>query len=347
MKIFDKVLWVGIVFAALISLSAMYLARMPLMRSLSVSPVVLGMLCGMVFSVLFPGELPESWLRGVSFCSGRLLRLGIILYGFRVTLEGLFSLGRPGLLTALAVVLGIMLIGSLAGRYLFKLDIHSALLIATGCSICGSAAVMAAEPVIRAQRFKSVTAVSVAAVFGTIGMFLYPAVFRMGVSQLSEAQMGLFIGGTVHGVGHVVGAGEAVSVEASKSAIMVKMLRVILLSPTLIILSVLPIKPDGAEADKADKEHKGNKGKRRIAVPWFAFIFLLVIVLNSLVQVPPEILSVLRGWTTFFLTVAMTSLGLQTDFRRFVKSSGAAFSLGLFLFLILVLGGYGLVRGLG
>ena len=341
-KILDRAHWLGIVFASLFALGAMYLSRLSFMRSLAVSPVVLGMLCGMVFSLFFPGELPRPWLKGISFCSKKLLHLGIILYGFRATFEGMFSLGWRGLLTALIVVAGMMIIGSLAGRYLFKLDVHSSLLIATGCSICGSAAVMAAEPIIRAQKFKSVTAVSVIAVFGTIGMFLYPAVFRMGVSGLSESQMALLIGATVHGVGHVVGAAEAVSAEMAKSAILVKMLRVILLSPTLIILSILPIEPDSDGRPEPDK-----KRRRKIAVPWFAFIFLLVIVLNSVVDVPAAILSGLRGWTTFFLTVAMTSLGLQTDFHRFVQSSGAAFSLGLFLFFVLVFGGYGLTLVLG
>jgi len=116
-----------------------------------------------------------------------------------------------------------------------KMDKETSVLIGTGSAICGAAAIMAAEPVIKAPTHKVTTAVATVVVFGTIGLFLYPLFYPyLGSSQY---QFGIYIGSTVHEVAQVVAAAENVRKVTAESAVIVKMTRVMLLVPFLILLS--------------------------------------------------------------------------------------------------------------
>lgn len=334
MKIEQGKIFIGIFFVSVIALVATYISQFNLLKSARIAPTIIGMVCGIGLSPLFTQKLSSSLGSGVRFCSKTLLRLGVILYGFRVTLGGILALGWNNFWLILTLVCAILVIGTFAGRYWFGLDSHSSMLISIGCAICGAAAILALEPVLRAKTYKSVMAVSVIVIFGTSAMFLYPllfrlGLFRLGIFNLTDEQMALFIGSTIHEVAHVVGAGEAVSQEVAKSALIIKMLRVVLLSPALLILGFL---------------NRGDEPKTRISIPWFAVWFFLVIVLHSLVALPPTLLHQIKNLGTFLLTLAMTSLGMQIDFRQLAQSSRKALSLGLFLSLLLFFGGYALVQ---
>ena len=321
--------FIGIFFVSIIAFIAIYISQFSLLKNARIAPTIIGMVCGIGLSPLFTQKLSSSLGPGVRFCSKTLLRLGVILYGFRVTLGGIAALGWNNFWPILTLVCAILVIGTLAGRYWFGLDSHSSMLISIGCAICGAAAILALEPVLRAKTYKSVMAVSVIVIFGTSAMFLYPLLFRLGIFNLTNEQMAMFIGSTIHEVAHVVGAGEAVSQEVAKSALIIKMLRVVLLSPALLILGLL---------------NRGDEPKTRISIPWFAVWFFLVIVLHSLVALPPTLLHQIKNLGTFLLTLAMTSLGMQIDFRQLAQSSRKALSLGLFLSLLLFFGGYALVQ---
>ena len=337
-----KSIFAGLLFVSVPALIATYLSQFSVLQSARIAPTIIGMVFGIGLSPLFTKKLSPSMGSGVHFCSKTLLRLGVILYGFRVTLGGIFSLGWSGFWPVLLLVCSILIIGTLAGRYWFHLDTHSSLLISIGCAICGAAAILALEPVLRAKTYKSVMAVSVIVIFGTTSMFLYPLLFRLGILGLADKQMALFIGSAIHEVAHVVGAGEAVSQEVAKSALIIKMLRVVLLIPVLLVLGFLY---RGEEVSAPKNGTKTSIGKNICqSVPWFAVWFFVVIVFHSLVTVPPLLLEQIRNLGTFFLTLAMTSLGMQIDFRQLAQSSRGALSLGLFLFVILFFGGYTLVR---
>ena len=132
------------------------------------------------------------------------------------------------------------------------MDNDLALLTATGSAICGAAAVLGAEPVVKSEPHKTAVAVSTVVIFGTLSMFIYPILYRAGVFDLTPEQMGLYTGSTLHEVAHVVGAGNAMGKEISDSAIIVKMIRVMLLAPVLLIMSF-------ALARRAVKAIKGDK----------------------------------------------------------------------------------------
>lgn len=313
----------GILLIALFSCAAFYLADTQPARSLSFSPLILGILLGMLYANSLRNHLPETWVPGILFCSKQLLRAGIVLYGFRLTFQSVAAIGIDA-----AVVAGTLLLGVLLGRAL-KMDRDLALLTSTGSAICGAAAVLGAEPVVKAAPHKTAVAVSTVVIFGTVSMFLYPALWRAGILGLTPEQMGLYTGATLHEVAHVVGAGNAMGAEIADGAVIVKMIRVMMLAPVLLVMSLL-----------LARRTKGGAGRAKVTIPWFAFGFLAVIGFNSLDLLPEAAVAGINSFDTFLLTMAMTALGTETSIDKFRQAGAKPFVLAGLLYVWLVAGGY-------
>ena len=148
-----------------------YIAEIPFVKSLSFSPLIVGIVLGMLYANSLRNRLPETWVPGIKFCTKQILRTGIVLYGFRLTLGQVAQVGLPAIVTDLIVVCGTIGLGLLLGR-LLKVDRDTTLLTATGSAICGAAAVLGAEPVVKGEGHKTAIAVSTVVIFGTIAMFL-------------------------------------------------------------------------------------------------------------------------------------------------------------------------------
>ena len=322
----------GILLIALFSCAAFYLADTQPARSLSFSPLILGILLGMLYANSLRNHLPETWVPGILFCSKQLLRAGIVLYGFRLTFQSVAAIGAPAIGIDAAVVAGTLLLGVLLGRAL-KMDRDLALLTSTGSAICGAAAVLGAEPVVKAAPHKTAVAVSTVVIFGTVSMFLYPALWRAGILGLTPEQMGLYTGATLHEVAHVVGAGNAMGAEIADGAVIVKMIRVMMLAPVLLVMSLL-----------LARRTKGGAGRAKVTIPWFAFGFLAVIGFNSLDLLPEAAVAGINSFDTFLLTMAMTALGAETSIEKFKRAGAKPFLLAGLLYLWLLGGGYLLSR---
>lgn len=328
----------GVLLIALFSCSAFYIADIPFVKNLSFSPLIVGIILGMIYANSLRNHLPETWVPGIKFCTKQVLRWGIILYGFRLTFQNVIEVGLPGILIDVIVVAGTLLLGLLVGKIL-KMDKDLTVLTATGSAICGAAAVLGAEPVVKAQPHKTAVAVSTVVIFGTISMFLYPALYRAGFFHLDAEQMGIFTGSTLHEVAHVVGAGNAMGKEISDAAIIVKMIRVILLAPVLLIMSFLYARAAVKKGAEAVAE-----GKRKITIPWFAIGFLLVIGFNSFDLLPLPVVTGINNLDTFMLTMAMTALGTETNFQKFKQAGPKPFLLAFILYIWLFFGGYALSK---
>ena len=126
----------------------------------------------------------------ILFCTKQVLRAGIVLYGFRLTFQSVVEIGLPAILIDAIIVAVTIFIGLLVGR-LLKMDKDLALLTSTGSAICGAAAVLGAEPVVKSEPHKTAVAVSTVVIFGTLSMFIYPAMYRAGILDLTSEQMGL------------------------------------------------------------------------------------------------------------------------------------------------------------
>ncbi len=317
----------GVLLVALFACSASYIADTAVFRFLSLSPLIVGILLGMLYANTLRGVMPAEWAVGISFCAKRVLRLAIILYGFRLTFQQVLGIGLHAAVVDLIVIAGTLLLGVGIGR-LLKMDRELSLLTAVGSAICGAAAVLGAESVLNNKPYKTAVAVSTVVLFGTTAMFLYPVMYKAGLFNLSTEQWGLYTGATVHEVAHVVGAGNAMGGEVAATAILVKMIRVLFLAPILLILGFFVAKKNQ------------DTGMQRIVIPWFAVGFLVVIGFNSLVLLPEAVVCGINEADTFLLTMAMTALGMETHFSKFKEAGPRPFILALCLFVWLVSGGY-------
>ena len=326
----------GILLIALFSCSAFYIAEFPFIKKLSFSPLIVGIILGMLYANSLRNRLPETWVPGILFCTKQILRTGIVLYGFRLTFQDVVNVGLPAVFIDIIIVTGTLLLGILVSK-LMKMDKDVALLTSTGSAICGAAAVLGAEPVVKSQPRKTAVAVSTVVIFGTISMFLYPAMYRAGILELTPEQMGIYTGSTLHEVAHVVGAGNAMGTEISDPAVIVKMIRVMLLAPVLLIMSF-------CLAKFGNKGHAKTGTKSKITIPWFAVGFLLIIGFNSLDLLPHAVVEGINSFDTFLLTMAMTALGAETSIDKFKKAGARPFILASVLFIWLLVGGYLMVK---
>ena len=328
----------GFLVIAALSLAAWYISLLPAVKALSFSSLIIGILLGMLYANTLRRRQPSSWDGGIKFCSKRMLRLGIILYGFRLTFQDVVAVGPKAVLIDCIVVVVTLLLGVWLGRRL-GLDRETTLMTSTGSAICGAAAVLGAEPIAKGKPHQTAVAVSTVVIFGTLSMFLYPIMYRMGLSGvLDTQQMGVYTGSTLHEVAHVVGAGNAMGSEIATDSLIVKMVRVMLLVPVLIAMSWLLSRRGGAVAEK-----------RSINVPWFAFIFLLMIAVNSGMHSAFDgeawfatTLKVTEVVSTFMLTLAMTALGSDTSIDKFRQAGAKPFYLAGALYVWLVVGGFAL-----
>ncbi len=325
----------GVLLIALFSCAAFYIGDAQIFKDISFSPMIIGIILGMIYANSLRNNLPETWVPGIQFCSKKILRLGIILYGFRLTFQDIAAVGVAGIVID-SIIVAVTILGGIALGKLMKMDSDIALLTSVGSGICGAAAVLGAESTIRTQPYKTAVAVATVVIFGTISMFLYPVAYRSGLLDLGPEQMGIFAGSTLHEVAHAVGAGNAMGTDISNSAIIVKMIRVMLLVPVLLILGFW------AARRTAGSEASGEKGK--INIPWFAVGFLVVIAFNSLNIIPESWINVINYIDTFLLTMAMAALGAETSIDKFKKAGAKPFILAFWLDLWLIGGGYLLAK---
>jgi hypothetical protein len=324
----------GVLLIALFACASFYIGEARFLKELSISPMIIGIILGMIYANSLRNHLPDTWVPGIQFCSKRLLRLGIIFYGFRLTLQDIAVVGVPGVIVDAIVVTVTILGGVLIGR-MMKMDRDTALLTSVGSGICGAAAVLGAEATIRSQPYKTAVAVATVVIFGTVSMFLYPALYNTGTLGLTPQEMGIYSGSTLHEVAHAVGAGNAMGADVANGAIIVKMIRVMMLVVVLLVLSVWV----GMRSRKAVGAG-GSAKKGKISIPWFAVLFLLVIVFNSFVHLPEPMIDGINYADTFMLTMAMAALGAETSFDKFKKAGAKPFILAFCLDLWLIGGGW-------
>ena len=325
---FDKEFLHGILIILLFALAAFYIGDFEVVKSMSFSPMIVGIVLGMIYANTLRAALPATFTPGIQFCSKRILRLGIILYGFRLTLQDVTEVGIPAIIVDALMVTITICGGVMVGKWL-KMDKEISLLTSVGAGICGAAAVLGAESALRVKPYKTAVAVSTVVIFGTISMFLYPVLYRNGVFSISPELMGILTGASVHEVAHVVGAGNAMGESVGSVAIIVKMIRVMMLVPVLLIISY-------TIARKAS----GSDAPGKINTPWFAILFLAVIVVNSFIPLSDSVRNGINTFDTFLLTMAMTALGAETSFDKFKKAGSKPFVLALILFCWLIVGGY-------
>ena len=290
-----------------------------LARRTSLSPLLWASVAGIATGPIWRAlGLTNLLAPGVGFAKARLLRLGIILYGFKLTLQQLKVIGLAGLSADCFTVCTTMLLGHQLGVRVLRMPLALTTLISSGASICGCSAVVATQPVAQGEPHEVAAAVATVVLYGTIAMFLYPLLWSQSLIAISPRLMGIFTGATVHELAGVVAAGNAMGPEVASIALVTKLVRVCMLAPMLLFLSSL----NGANDNKASaNDNKAGVVRTtgtgtKAPLPWFALGFLAIALLNSVFTFDQSLIKRASTLSASALVAAMVTVN-QNPARHF------------------------------
>ncbi|HUW41082.1 MAG TPA: putative sulfate exporter family transporter [Rectinemataceae bacterium] len=314
----------GLLVVAIVTIAGMLLQGTELFsRIIPMSSLILAILIGMVAGNLLP--LPASTRPGIKYASKTILRLAVIFLGFKLSVGQIIGIGPEAMASALfgstMVILFTLWLGKRMG-----LPTKRALLMGSGIAVCGAAAVAAVDGVIDGEEEDTAFAISAVTFFGTIYIFLYPAIRALtGMPNLFFA---LWTGSSIHEVAQVAAASAVLPDAFRGIAATVKMIRVLFIIPFTLILSFIPWGGEAAPEAGAASAPQARRRGRRVSVPWFALLFFVAALINSFVPMSGTAHAGLAGFDTWIMTAAMAGLGLDIRFKALAKIGLRAAVLG-------------------
>ena len=244
---------------------------------------------------------------GIDFSGRTLLRFGVALLGFRVALGDILALGPRPIFLLLLAVLSTILFGILVAR-LAGLSKHFGALSGGAVGICGASAALAIAAILpKSEQQERETALVVVGVtaLSTLAMIVYPLIGA--AVELTDVQAGVFIGATIHDVAQVVGAGYSISDQAGDTATLFKLMRVAMLLPVVVLLSVL-FRGDGDVG-----------AKRPPLLPGFLAAFVVITLINSFIEIPAGFTEAMSNVSRQCLITAIAAIGLKIDMKSFLE----------------------------
>jgi len=343
----------GVLLSAALAMASVQLGGLAWMQAHGFSALTMAIVLGMIAGNTVYPRIAAISGPGVAFSKTWLLRIGVVLYGMRLTGQDIGHVGVAGVAIdalvlgstfALAVVLGTRWLG---------LDRKTALLIAAGNSICGAAAVMAAEPIVRARAEQVTVAIATVVVFGTVAIFVYPPLFELNqhwnIISGGTQGFGIYTGSTVHEVAQVIAAARPMGQGATDTAVIAKMVRVMMLAPVLLGLSwwlarehAALLRRGGHAAHGAEEGHVPA-----VSIPWFALAFIAAVGFNSLQLLAAPVVADIARFDAAVLATAMAALGVSTHVSAIRKAGIKPLLLAFVLFAWLVVGGAFINHALG
>lgn len=275
------------------------------------------------------------WKSGIDFSAKLLLEIAVVLLGASVSAATILAAGWPLLVSILGIVAGAILLSFTIGR-LLGLSKRLAILVACGNSICGNSAIAAVAPVIGADGDEVAASIAFTAVLGVIVVLILP--FVGAILGMSELGYGALAGLTVYAVPQVLAAATPMGARAVQIGTLVKLIRVLMLGPVCLVLSLVSAKlreePDepAPNVTAGDRPAPGRPPLHQL-VPWFVIGFLVMVVVRSLGLIPARALAPISLTATIFTVISMAALGLGVDVRT-VSRSGRAVTLTVILSLL-------------
>ncbi len=295
----------GIIIVAVLAILAIYIQYLPAIKNLGISAIIIAILIGI--GVKNTVGTCESMNEGIRFCAKKVLRLAIILLGFKLSLMEVSKLGLKAIILIFIVTIATLLFTKYIGQKL-KLSRSLSLLVGAGTSICGASAIVAVNSVTKSDNDEELAlSVGVVTIFGTIFMLIYPVIGYY--LHLSTTSYSLWAGSSIHEVAQAVAAGFTFSNQAGVSATIVKLTRVLMLIPVTIILSIR----------EEQRNNTNNFSIKNVSIPWFVLLFLCVVFLNTTNFVPKAATETLINIDNFLMAMAMVALGLETSFEKMKK----------------------------
>ena len=315
MKNILKESWRGVFVCTLIALPSFCLGKS--------FPIVGGPVFGILMGMVLAGFWKErgECRQGIGFTSKKILQYAVVLLGFSMNLDSIVKTGRQ----SLPIILSTITVSLLVAFFMYKairLSSNITTLIGVGSSICGGSAIAAAAPVIDAKDEEIATSISVIFLFNVAAALIFPSLG--GLLGLSDQGFGLFAGTAVNDTSSVTAAAAAWDgIHGSNTlgaATTVKLTRT---------LAIVPIVLGLAAYRSRKKTATSREGFRlRDSLPTFILYFVLASVITTLFPLPPDIVLFLKNLSKFFIVMAMSAIGLNTDLVKLVKSGGKPILLG-------------------
>ncbi len=256
--------------------------------------------------------------KGMEFTERKVLEVAIVLLGFGISARIFADLGTTTWVFVIASVAIVLLAAFLIGK-VFRLSTRLSFLLGAGSAICGTTAIGAVSPLIGSKEEETGLSIGIINLLGTVGLLLLPAVSAM--MGLSEDEAGIFIGGTLQSMGHVVGAAFTLGEETGTLATVVKMGRILMIIPLLIVAYLMTLRPSAKSA-------AGLKG-----FPWFVPLFIGSIALAHWAFFPEGLSVVLAKVGDYLLVAAMVGIGFKIRLRQLFRIAGPALMAGVATFV--------------
>jgi len=325
----------GIALCAGVALAAMGLQRIEehWTGRVWLEAIVIAILLGTLLRTLWTPD--RRWSPGIGFSAKTLLEIAVMLLGASISFQAVLDAGL-GLILGIAIVVALALGASYALGRVLGLPKRMAVLVACGNAICGNSAIAAVAPVIGAKPADVASAIAFTAILGVIVVLALPGLVPL--VGLSMTQYGVLAGLTVYAVPQVLAATIPVGLVSTQIGTLVKLVRVLMLGPVVIGLSVM--------AGRRTEGVKPSLAFSRL-VPWFIIGFLGLALLRSLGAIPEALLQIVMPAATLLTVISMAALGLGVDLKVLAKVGGRVTLAVTLSLLVLIAISLGLIRLLG
>lgn len=285
--------WIYILIIAIILVPVSYFTD----ESEPISPAM-ALLIGLIYAFTFSNPYPKFNKK----CSKYLLQASVVGYGFSMNLQESLKSGAEGMTFTIASVVGVMVLGVMLGYWL-HIERKTAYLISSGTAICGGSAIAAVGPVVKANENEMAVSLGVVFILNAVALFIFPPIGRW--ADMSDTQFGTWAAIAIHDTSSVVGAGDAYGPVALQVATLIKLTRALWIIPLALVTMLI-------FRDKAAK----------ISIPWFIFLFILAMVINTYAGIPAEFGHTMAFWAKKGMVLTLFLIGASLSLKS-IKAVGA------------------------
>ena len=286
----------GIILTASVACLSIYLSNF-----ITLGSVAIAILIGFILNNL-PIIKNDIFNKGISFSEKTLLSIAIVLLGSYMDVGMLSYISINNIVLVVLTILVSILFCYMFGR-LFGLSHNLSILLGIGNGICGSSAIAGASKILDADENETGISIAIVNTLGAISIFVIPSIILSLFSQFSNEQTGFVIGSTIQAFGQVTASGFLINQEVGEYATIIKMIRIIMLGPCLVVLSLL-----------VSNQSRNNK-TNMFSIPYFITGFILISVLTSFNFIPTPIILFFQKASKILLVIAMAGIGLKISIK--------------------------------
>ncbi len=307
----------GILLSAFIGVIAIYLSNFIAIGSVAIA-IIIGIVVGNLVTI------GDRFSTGIAFSEKTLLAYSIAFMGINLDFAILTHLGFKSIILIIIAMI-FTILGALVLAKIFKFDAKFALMLGVGNGVCGSSAIAATKDIVKLDKEKVGLSIAIVNFLGTIGIFAVPLLGTYFLN-LSDVNNGILIGNTLQAVGQVIAGGFSVSEASGQTATIVKMGRILLLTPLIFVLIYY-----------FHKHKQEEKALKKASVPMFIIGFVLFSIVSTLHILPDVAVSIIKNASHYLLIIAMAAIGLNINFKTIIQHGSKALFMGSMIFLIQII----------